>query len=156
MALVAAPLIPNARSGGTAAGRRRLLILFAMLIALPAIAAACDFGGDGGSAQLAIAIDDANPDKPILALAPETIDVGREYFIRLEVPKPLDAPFVRVRIERRVGASFQQRGEYDSPVIPPWNVAVIPLTITREGEWNVALIANSRKITDVTFHAERP
>jgi hypothetical protein len=132
------------------------VILLALLLAVPVIAAACNLGGDGGAAQLAIAIDEANPDKPILALAPDTIDTNREYFIRLEVPRPLDATFVRVRLEKRVGASFQQRAEYNSAVTPPWNIAIISLTITSEGEWNVALIANSRKITDVTFDAERP
>ena len=136
--------------------RARRAVFFLLLLALPVIAAACNLGGDGGSAELALSVDQSQPDKPILALAPETVQVGQQYFIRLEVPRPLDAPFVRIRIEKRVGVAFQQRGEYDHPLTPPWNIAVIPVTVTSAGEWNLAVIANSRKITDVTFHAERP
>ena len=138
------------------ASRRLLAVLVVLLVVLSGLAAACNLGGDGGEAQLALAVDESHPDKPILALAPNPIQTGQEYFIRLQVPRPLDAPFVRVRLEKRVGGSFQQRGEYNHAVTPPWNVAIIPITVPDPGEWNIALIANSRKITDVTFDARRP
>lgn len=134
----------------------RRLLLVAVLVVLSGLAAACNLGGDGGEAELALAIDESNPDKPVLAPAPDPVEVGQQYFIRLEVPRPLDTDFVHVRLEQRVGGSFRQRGEFNHPVTPPWNVAVIPITITDPGEWNIALIANSRKITDVTFDARRP
>lgn len=132
-----------------------LVSLALTLLALPPILGACDFGGEGGEAELAGIVDQSDPDRPVLAAAPDTVAVDEEYLVRLEVPTPLDAEFVLVRLEKRVGGSFQQRGEFRHPVIAPWNVAVIPISVPDAGEWNIALIANSRKITDVTFDAER-
>ena len=118
-------------------------------------AAACGLGGAGGEGTLALLVDDEDPNRPVLVLAEDPVAAGEPLFVRLEVPEPLDAKFVRVRIEKRVGTSFQQRGEYQHAVTPPWNVAVIPITLEEPGEWNVALIANSRKITDVEVEVER-
>ena len=33
---------------------------------------------------------------------------------------------------------------------------MIPISVPDAGEWNIALIVNSRKVTDVRFRAERP
>lgn len=148
MALVAAPLSRH----HTRAARAVLPLL---LLATALLAAACGLGGEGGDAELALTIDQSDPDRPVLLPAPDPVEVDQTYFIRLAVPTPIDADTIRVRLEKRVGASFQQRAEFFQPVIPPWNVAVIPISVSDAGEWNVALIANSRKITDVTFTAER-
>ena len=118
-------------------------------------AAACGLGGAGGEGTLALSVDHEDPNHPVLVPAEEPVAAGNPLFVRLQVPEPLDAEFVRVRIEKRVGGSFQQRGEYRHAVTPPWNVAVIPVTLNEPGKWNVALIANSRKITDVEVEVER-
>ncbi|MEE9278092.1 MAG: hypothetical protein V3V06_06735 [Dehalococcoidia bacterium] len=119
------------------------------------VAAGCDLGGGGGFAELAYAVDEDDPDRPIIEPLTGVVIVGEQVLIRLEVPEPLDAPVVRVRLEKRVGTSFFQRAEFEIAVTPPWNVAVLPIRIPEPGHWNVALIANSRKITDVELDAER-
>lgn len=128
----------------------------ALLVAIAALLAACDFGGAGGEAALAVAVDETHPDRPVVVPAPEIVEIDRQYLIRLEVPATMDADQVRVRVEKRVGASHQQRREFFHPVTPPWRVAVIPISVPDAGEWNIALIVNSRKVTDVRFRAERP
>ncbi len=135
--------------------RRRRATLLSLLLVLAAIAASCGLGGAGGEATLALAVDEEDPDRPVLIAAAEPVAAGQALLVRLEVPEPLEAAFVQVRLEKRVGGSFQQRQEYRHAVTPPWNVAVIPLTIEEPGEWNVALIAHSRKVTDVRFDVER-
>ncbi len=151
MAVVAAPVSGRPVRGGAAAR----LACAALLTAILALLTACSLGGAGGEAALAVAIDETSPDKPILTPAPDVVQPDREYFIRLEVPAPLDAEYVRVRLEKRVGGSHQQRGEFLHPVIAPWTVVVIPISVPDSGEWNIALIVNSRKVTDVRFHAKR-
>ena len=151
MAVVAAPL-----SGGLADGLATRLACLGLLTAILALLTGCSLGGDGGQALLAVAIDESSPDKPILTPAPDVVQPDRVYFIRLEVPRPLDAEYVRVRLEKRVGGAHHQRREFLHPVIPPWTVVVIPISVPDSGEWNIALIANSRKITDVRFDADRP
>ena len=126
-----------------------------LLTVIVALLTACSLGGDGGEAVLAVAVDETHPDKPVLVPAPEVVQTDRQYFIRLEVPTTLHADRVRVRLEKRVGASHQQRREFFHPVTPPWRVVVIPISVPDSGEWNIALIVNSRKITDVRFRAER-
>jgi hypothetical protein len=145
--VVAAPVIGPATARATFAG---------LLVAMAAVLAACSLGGAGGEAVLAVAVDETHPDRPVLVPAPEVVEIDRQYLIRLEVPATLHADEVRVRVEKRVGASHQQRREFFHPVTPPWRVAVIPISATDAGEWNIALIVNSRKITDVRFRAERP
>ena len=76
--------------------------------------------------------------------------------MRVEVPEPLDAPEVVVRLEIRVGGAHMQQEEIHQKMMPPWTVAVVPLRVSQPGEWNAALIANSRKITDVEFKIRRP
>ena len=134
--------------------RARYYIAFLALAAALA-AGACGLGGAGGFATLAIAVDESNPEKPVLVPVDGPVAVGEQVFVRLEVPRPLDAPSVRVRLQKRVGTAFQQRSDFEVAVTPPWIVAVIPVTVPEAGHWNVSLIANSRKITDVRFEAER-
>ena len=128
-----------------------------MATALTLIASACvsGLGGDGGSAEIALQIDEADPDKPILVPLIGDVHVDEEVFVRLEVPKPLDAAFVRIRLEKAIGTTFRELIDFEWPVIPPWNIAVIPITIPESGRWNVALIVNSRKVTDVELSASR-
>ena len=57
--------------------------------------------------------------------------------------------------EKRIGTSYRERVDFEWPVTPPWIVAVIPITVLESGNWNVALIVNSRKVTDVVFDASR-
>ena len=150
MAVVAAPL-----RGGPPYGPAARLACVGLLTAIVALLTACSLGGDGGQAVLAVAIDETSPDKPILTPAPDVVQPDRVYFIRLEVPRPLDAEYVRVRLEKRVGGAHHQRREFLHPVTAPWTVVVIPISVPDSGEWNIALIANSRKITDVRFDAKR-
>ena len=135
----------------TVGSGRRLLV--PVLVGF--LASACGIGGDGGSAGVAYRIDFSTPDLRITEPAPDTVPVGREVFLRLEVPKPLDAEFVRVRLEKRVGGAFFQRGEFDTPVIPPWTVAVVPVTIREAGDWDIGFIVDSRKVTNVEIKVRR-
>lgn len=139
------------RTGLTAGWGRRLLVLGL----LGFLASACGIGGDGGFASVAYRIDFSTADLRIMEPAPDTVPRGREIFLRLEVPKPLDADFVRVRLEKRVGGAFFQRGEFDTPVIQPWTVAVIPVIFREAGYWDIGFIVNSRKVTNVEIAVGR-
>lgn len=135
--------------------RSRRTTLLAFLALTPLLAAACGLGGAGGSAELARAIDESDPDKPITEPFVGDFLLGEEILVRLEVPEPLDADFILVRLDRRVGTQYLPRDQFALTVIPPWNVAVIPITVPEVGHWSVAFIVNSRKITDVEFDVER-
>lgn len=132
--------------------RRGLLLAVALG---GAVAAACGLGGPGGSAALGYSVDLDDPERPILVEVVGAVKVGQEIFIRLEVNELLDATFVLVRIQNDTGQGFLEIDEFRFPVAPPWRIAIIPLRLSQPGKWNLALIANSRKITDVELETER-
>lgn len=125
-------------------------------VAAGGVAAACGLGGAGGEAAVGYAVDFNNSRLPITDPITDAIPSGRLFYVRLEVPEPLDAPEVVVRLEIRVGGAHLQQEEIHQTMTPPWTVAVVPLRVSQPGEWNAALIANSRKITDVEFEIRRP
>ena len=71
--------------------------------------------------------------------------------------RPASADHVIVRFERRLsGNSYQGVEDYRfEGVDPPWQVAAIPLSISQDGDWNLAFIVNSRKVTDVKLQVRR-
>ena len=134
----------------------RLLAPLLLFVAAAVIVTGCGIGRSGASATLALAVDQSNPDKPVTQPLTGAVLLGQEFLIRLELEQPSDASAIRVRLEKRVGASFLQRGELEVAITPPWHVAILPITLFERGHWNVSLIVNSRKITDIRFDVERP
>lgn len=127
-----------------------------LLLALLGLAAlACGLGGPGGHADVALAIDQTDPDKPILTPVDGPIPVGQEFFVRLQVNEVVEADKVDVRILNDTGEGLQEIDFLSQPVEPPWNVAVIPITITQPGKWSLSLVVSSRKITDVEVETRR-
>lgn len=116
---------------------------------------ACGIGGPGGSAQVALAVDQADPDKPILTPVDGPIPVGQEFFVRLEVNEIVEADEVEIRILNDTGEGLQEIDFLRYPVEPPWNVAAIPVTLTQPGKWSLSLVVSSRKITDVEVETRR-
>ena len=69
--------------------------------------------------------------------------------------EPVDADHIVVRVEYDAGArEYFELRDFDWPVEPPWQVAAIPLALTDDGDFNIALIVNSRKVTDVKLTVE--
>ena len=125
------------------------------LLTVAVLSSACGLGGEGGTAELAFTVDNRVPSQPVLEAVAGPVAVGESVLVRLELPSLSDATSVRVRLEKRVGTSFLQRGDVDYPVRAPWRVVVLPVTIEEPGHWNIALIVNSRKLTDVEVDVER-
>ncbi len=133
----------------------KILSLVLVLTGILSVSCFGNLGGDGGHAEIGFEIDESNPDRPVITPVLSDVPVGSEIFVRLQVPVPLNADVVRVRLEKRIGTTYRERMDFEWPVVPPWNVAIIPLVVTELGNWNVALIVNSRKVTDVKFKSSR-
>ena len=126
-----------------------LPLLLLLALGIVAASAGCGLGGERGGITLGYAVDERVPSLPITEPLEQPIPVGREFLLRLEVPMPRDEEMVVIRISKRVGGSFLQRGDVERAVEPPWRIVALPLAITEPGEWLVSVFASQRKITDV-------
>ena len=125
-------------------------------------AAACNasrggiFSGVGGSAEAALHIDEQAEDKAVLTPLNRPLKLEERFWLRLEMNEPVDADHIVVRVEYDAGARefFELRDLRFDGVEPPWQVAAIPLALTDDGDFNIALIVNSRKVTDVKVTVE--
>ena len=138
------------------------LAALALLAALLLIAAGCNasrggiFSGVGGSAEAALHIDEQAEDKAILTPLNRALKLEERFWLRLEMNEPVDADHIVIRVEYDAGAReyFELRDFRFEDVEPPWQVAAIPLALTDDGDFNIALIVNSRKVTDVKVTVE--
>ncbi len=126
------------------------------------MAAACSTWGAGHQADAALELDLQDPDRGILTPLERDLEPNERFWVRLELGAPTEADHIIVRFELDVGGrSYQEVEDYrfDDDLIPPWNVAAIPLSIAFTGDWNIAFIVNSRKVSDVRVrveHGSRP
>lgn len=145
--------------------RRRLpglIALAALLATLPLSSLGCNtsgggiFSGVGGRGEAALHIDEAADDKAVLTPLNRPLALEERFWIRLEMNEPVDADHIVVRVEYDAGAReyFELRDIRFNDVEPPWQVAAIPLQLTDDGDFNIALIVNSRKVTDVKVTVE--
>ena len=133
-----------------------------VLAAVFAVAVGCNasrggiFSGVGGSAEAALHIDEQAQDKAILTPLNRPLKLEERFWLRLEMNEPVDADHIVVRVEYDAGARefFELRDFRFEGVEPPWQVAAIPLALTDDGDFNIALIVNSRKVTDVKVTVE--
>ena len=145
----------------TAIRVQRLAVLLG-LAALLAIAVGCNasrggiFSGVGGSAEAALHIDEQATDKAVLTPLNRPLKLEERFWLRLEMNEEVDADHIVVRVEYDAGARefFELRDFRFEGVEPPWRVAAIPLALTDDGDFNIALIVNSRKVTDVKVTVE--
>ena len=130
-----------------------LLILCLAALAL----SGCSTWGAGHSAEAALGLDLQDPDKGVLVPLERNLTVDEPFWVRLDLASPTEADHVIVRFEFDVGGRsyFEVQDYRFEDLIPPWDVAAIPLSISQPGDWNIALIVNSRKITDVKVTVER-
>ncbi|MCY3920840.1 MAG: hypothetical protein OXG27_00400 [Chloroflexi bacterium] len=134
-------------------------VVFAAVLA---VAVGCNasrggiFSGVGGSAEAALHIDEQAQDKAILTPLNRPLKLEERFWLRLEMNEPVDADHIVVRVEYDAGARefFELRDLRFEGVEPPWQVAAIPLALTDDGDFNIALIVNSRKVTDVKVTVE--
>jgi len=141
------------------AGLTGLLVLIALIILS---AAACNssgagiFSGIGGSAVAALHIDEQADDKAVLTPLNRALKLDEPFWLRLEMNESVDADHILVRIEYDAGArEFFELNDYRfDDLEPPWQVAAIPLQLNDDGDFNIALIVNSRKVTDVKVTVE--
>lgn len=121
------------------------------------MAAACSTWGAGHQADAALELDLQDPDRGILTPLERDLEPNERFWVRLELGAPTEADHIIVRFELDVGGrSYQEVEDYrfDDDLIPPWNVAAIPLSIAFTGDWNIAFIVNSRKVSDVRVRVE--
>ena len=138
------------------------LILFFVLTAFAIAASGCNasrggiFSGVGGSAEAALHIDEQAEDKAVLTPLDRPLKLEEPFWLRLEMNEPVDADHILVRVEYDAGARefFELRDIRFEDLEPPWKVAAIPLALTDDGDFNIALIVNSRKVTDVKLTVE--
>ncbi len=114
------------------------------------------FSGVGGRGEAALHIDEAAEDKAVLTPLRRPLKLRERFWLRLEMNEPVDADHIVVRVEYDAGAReyFELRDIRFDGVEPPWKVAAIPLQLTDDGDFNIALIVNSRKVTDVKVTVE--
>jgi hypothetical protein len=114
------------------------------------------FSGVGGSAEAALHIDEQAEDKAVLTPVNRALKLKERFWIRLQMNEPVDADHIVVRVEYDAGAReyFELRDFRFEDVEPPWQIAAIPLALTDDGDFNIALIVNSRKVTDVKVTVE--
>ncbi len=145
--------------------RRALLPLLALAlltVVCAAASAACGgsgagiFSGVGGSAEAALYIDESAADRAVLTPLNRPLALDERFWIRLEMNEAVDADHILVRIEYDAGArEFFELNDYRfEDLSPPWRVAAIPLRLNDDGDFNIALIVNSRKVTDVKVTVE--
>ncbi len=142
--------------------RMQWLVGVVALVAVLAVAAGCNasrggiFSGVGGSAEAALHIDEEALDKAVLTPLNRPLKLEEPFWLRLEMNEPVDADHIVVRVEYDAGARefFELRDFRFEGVEPPWQVAAIPLALTDDGDFNIALIVNSRKVTDVKVTVE--
>ena len=138
------------------------LALLAVLVGAALLAGACNSGGGGifsgvgGSAEAALHIDEQAEDKAVLTPLERPLKLEERFWLRLEMNEAVDADHIVVRVEYDAGAReyFELRDIEFRGVSPPWKVAAIPLALTDDGDFNIALIVNSRKVTDVKVSVE--
>ena len=110
----------------------------------------------GGSAVAALHIDEQAEDKAVLTPLNRPLKLDERFWLRLEMNELVDADHILVRVEYDAGAReyFELNDIRFEDLEPPWQVAVIPLRINDDGDFNIALIVNSRKVTDVKVTVE--
>ena len=114
------------------------------------------FSGVGGSAEAALHIDEQAEDKAVLTPLNRPLKLQERFWLRLKMNEPVDADHIVIRVEYDAGAReyFELRDFRFEDVEPPWQIAAIPLALTDDGDFNIALIVNSRKVTDVKVTVE--
>ena len=140
----------------------RVVALALLLVAIPIAAVACNasrggiFSGVGGSAEAALHIDEQADDKAVLTPLNRPLKLEEPFWLRLEMNEPVNADHIVVRVEYDAGARefFELRDFRFEGLDPPWKVAAIPLALTDDGDFNIALIVDSRKVTDVKVSVE--
>jgi len=134
---------------------RNRLMLGVMVLAAGLVAAACGLGGPGGSAELAFAVDETDPDLPIVIAVEGPALVGQEFCVRLVVNELVESDLVQIRILNDTGQGLREIDFLEYRVEPPWTVAVVPITINEPGKWSLSMVVNTRKITDVEVETIR-
>ncbi len=132
------------------------------LAVLVVTAAACNasrggiFSGVGGSAEAALHIDEQADDKAVLTPLNRPLKLDEPFWLRLEMNEPVDADHIVIRVEYDAGARefFELRDFRFDDLEPPWRIAAIPLALNDDGDFNIALIVDSRKVTDVKVAVE--
>lgn len=114
------------------------------------------FSGAGGSASAALHIDEAADDRAVLTPLERPLKLDEPFWLRLELNEPSSSDHIIVRVEYDAGAReyFELRDFRYEGVDPPWTVAAIPLQLNDDGDFNIALIVDSRKIADVKVTVE--
>lgn len=114
------------------------------------------FSGVGGSAEAALHIDEQADDKAVLTPLNRPLKLDEPFWLRLEMNEPVGADHIVIRVEYDAGARefFELRDFRFDDLEPPWKIAAIPLALNDDGDFNIALIVDSRKVTDVKVAVE--
>ena len=148
---------------GKTQGKTQLLRFMGLLALVLAVVSGCNesagggiFSGSGGTAVAALHIDEQAEDRAVLTPLNRPLKLDEQFWIRLEMNERVDADHILVRVEYDAGArEFFELNDYRfDDLDPPWQIAVIPLQLNDDGDFNIALIVNSRKVTDVKVTVE--